>query len=294
MQDGHDRHRSVAGRPAEAAVVRRLRHADRHAVRHLCRPSVDPRRRRRTRDRAASVLELLAGAQHRPLRRAVSNLQGNLPSRVEEAFEHFGLDGADGSLIERYFEAYARFQLYPDVQPALDVLARHHRLAIVSNIDDDLLGVTPLGRRFDLVCTAERARGYKPDGTLFRYLLDHAGVAREEDPAFRAIAIHRHGRRQAARPDDRVDQPPLPGTACERAAARFRVARCQGAGATAVSRRRRLMCGSTASEAGDCGDGRSPRRAFCKGRWHLRLNPPASKIRRRSSATIDGFGSGRC
>jgi len=46
----------------------------------------------------------------------------------------------------------------------------------VSNIDDDLLAATPLGRSFDLVCTAERARGYKPDGRLFRYLIDHAGV----------------------------------------------------------------------------------------------------------------------
>jgi 2-haloacid dehalogenase len=26
------------------------------------------------------------------------------------------------------------------------------------------------------VCTAERARGYKPDGTLFRFLLAQAGV----------------------------------------------------------------------------------------------------------------------
>jgi 2-haloacid dehalogenase len=39
-----------------------------------------------------------------------------------------------------------------------------------------LLGVTDLGRRFDVVCTAERARGYKPDGTLFRFLLESAGV----------------------------------------------------------------------------------------------------------------------
>jgi 2-haloacid dehalogenase len=30
------------------------------------------------------------------------------------------------------------------------------------------------------VCTAERARGYKPDGTLFRYLIDHAPCARDE------------------------------------------------------------------------------------------------------------------
>ena len=47
-------------------------------------------------------------------------------------------------------------------------------MAVVSNIDDDLLAATRLGRTFDLVCTAERARGYKPDGTLFRYLLDEA------------------------------------------------------------------------------------------------------------------------
>jgi 2-haloacid dehalogenase len=98
---------------------------------------------------------------------------------LEEAFARFKLD-ADGSLIERYFEAYAQFQLYPDVPPALDFLARHHRLAIVSNIDDDLLAVTPLGRQFDLVSTAQQAKGYKPDGTLFRYLLDHAGVGTKE------------------------------------------------------------------------------------------------------------------
>ena len=60
------------------------------------------------------------------------------------------------------------------------MLGRRHRLAIVSNIDDDLLAATPLEREFDLVCTAERARGYKPDGTLFRHLIEHAGVAKDE------------------------------------------------------------------------------------------------------------------
>jgi len=62
------------------------------------------------------------------------------------------------------------------VAPTLERLASRHRLALVSNIDDDLLAATPLGRSFDLVCTAERARGYKPDGRLFRYLIDRAGV----------------------------------------------------------------------------------------------------------------------
>ena len=98
---------------------------------------------------------------------------------LAEAFAHFGVRGRS-ELIQRYFEAYAGFELYPDVVPTLDALGRTHRLALVSNIDDDLLAATSLRRDFDLVCTAERARGYKPDGTLFRYLLAHAGVAKEE------------------------------------------------------------------------------------------------------------------
>jgi 2-haloacid dehalogenase len=91
-----------------------------------------------------------------------------------ETFAHFRLHG-DPGLIGRYFEIFPRLALFPDVEPTLDRLARVCRLAVVSNIDDDLLAATPLRRAFDLVCTAERARGYKPDGTLFRYLIDQAG-----------------------------------------------------------------------------------------------------------------------
>ena len=94
---------------------------------------------------------------------------------LHEAFAHFNVAG-DPGLISRYFDAFSRFQLYPDVLSTLESLSGQHRLAIVSNIDNDLLAATPLRREFDLVCTAEKARGYKPDGTLFRYLLDHAGV----------------------------------------------------------------------------------------------------------------------
>jgi 2-haloacid dehalogenase len=93
---------------------------------------------------------------------------------LAETFAHFGLHG-DTGLIGRYFETFPRLALYPDVESTLDRLARVCRLAVVSNIDDDLLAATPLRRAFDLVCTAERARGYKADGTLFRYLIDEAG-----------------------------------------------------------------------------------------------------------------------
>ena len=98
---------------------------------------------------------------------------------LSETLAHFGLAG-ESSLINHYFDAFPRFFLYDDVVRTLDRLSRHTRLAVVSNIDDDLLALTPLQREFDLVCTAGRARGYKPDGALFRYLIEHAGCAKEE------------------------------------------------------------------------------------------------------------------
>ena len=98
---------------------------------------------------------------------------------LAETFAHFNLTG-DGRLINRYFEAFPRFFLYDDVVQTLDRLSRRYGLAVVSNIDDDLLALTPLRRDFDLVCTAQRARGYKPDGTLFRYLIEHAGCRKDE------------------------------------------------------------------------------------------------------------------
>lgn len=98
---------------------------------------------------------------------------------LTETLAYFGLTG-DGGLINRYFDAFPRFFLYDDVVRTLDRLSRRYRLAVVSNIDDDLLALTPLQREFDLVCTAQRARGYKPDGTLFRYLIERAGCDRQE------------------------------------------------------------------------------------------------------------------
>src|SRR5262249_36260512 len=94
---------------------------------------------------------------------------------LADTFTKFGIRG-EPHLINHYFDSFPTFSLYDDVRPTLDRLARRYQLAIVSNIDDDLLASTPLKRSFDLVCTAQRAKGYKPDGALFRHLIAHAGV----------------------------------------------------------------------------------------------------------------------
>jgi 2-haloacid dehalogenase len=99
---------------------------------------------------------------------------------LQEAFEHFSIHGGDAYLIAHYFSAFKEMELYPDVQQTLKALKGKYRIAAVSNIDDDLFQATPLAIDFDLVCTAESARGYKPDGTLFRCLLTHAGVPTQE------------------------------------------------------------------------------------------------------------------
>jgi 2-haloacid dehalogenase len=98
---------------------------------------------------------------------------------LADAFAAFGVDG-DPRLIGYYFDAFRGFTLYADVRPVLDRLAARYKLALVSNIDDDLLELTPLGRTFDLVCTAERAKGYKPNGAIFQYLIDSAGVPKND------------------------------------------------------------------------------------------------------------------
>lgn len=62
---------------------------------------------------------------------------------------------------------------FPDTVGALSALGRRCRLAIVSNIDDDLFDASArqLGVSFHAVVTAEQARCYKPDRSIFEEAL---------------------------------------------------------------------------------------------------------------------------
>lgn len=68
---------------------------------------------------------------------------------------------------------------FPDTVDALRALRRRFRLAVISNIDDDLFAATAgqLGVAFDLVLTSEQARCYKPDPAIFVDALRRLGVA---------------------------------------------------------------------------------------------------------------------
>ena len=65
------------------------------------------------------------------------------------------------------------WQPFPDTNRALERLAEHYQLGILSNIDDDLLAATlphfPV--RFDPVVTAAQVKSYKPRYSHFREAL---------------------------------------------------------------------------------------------------------------------------
>lgn len=71
--------------------------------------------------------------------------------------------------------------LFEETNPSLTWLARHYRLAIISNIDDLLIAETLKGFAvtFDLVMTSERAGCYKPEKEIFALALRELGVTPE-------------------------------------------------------------------------------------------------------------------
>src|SRR6476619_3588868 len=66
-------------------------------------------------------------------------------------------------------DSVQRWQPFKETNPVLQKIAKKHKIGLISNIDDKLLGQTrrhiPLD--FDLVVTAQQVRSYKPDPAHF-------------------------------------------------------------------------------------------------------------------------------
>jgi len=110
----------------------------------------------------------------RPYRPYRDILRGSL----RRAMERHGLDYRpdDGDAV---VAAVSSFGPFPDVPPVLARLARHARLAILTNSDDDLIAgaVERIGVSFDRVVTSEQARAYKPTFGAFNHLFREIGCA---------------------------------------------------------------------------------------------------------------------
>lgn len=71
---------------------------------------------------------------------------------------------------------------FPDTVNALQRLRSQFKLAIISNIDDDLFGASArrLQVKFDDVITASQAAAYKPSPTIFRLAQQRLGISTRE------------------------------------------------------------------------------------------------------------------
>jgi 2-haloalkanoic acid dehalogenase type II len=119
---------------------------------------------------------------------------------------------------EAFVESVARWEPFPDVNPALIRLSQRYKLAIISNIDRTILGssLRRLAVRFDMLMTAEDAQCYKPNPAIFQLALKKMdcapdqvahvafGAAYDLAPAsglgMRAVYLNREGARSKPLP----------------------------------------------------------------------------------------------
>ncbi|TMC52227.1 MAG: haloacid dehalogenase type II [Chloroflexi bacterium] len=84
--------------------------------------------------------------------------------------------------LAHFSESVKDWPAFPDSPAALVALKQKYRLAIISNIDDDLFAASAprLQAPFDWVITAQQARSYKPALNNFRLALERIGLPREK------------------------------------------------------------------------------------------------------------------
>ena len=80
--------------------------------------------------------------------------------------------------LEQFSTSVRDWPAFPDSPAALQALHKKFRLAIVSNIDDDLFAhsAQQLQVRFDWIITAQQVKSYKPSLNNFRLAFDRIGV----------------------------------------------------------------------------------------------------------------------
>ena len=87
-----------------------------------------------------------------------------------------------GTEINCLVDSLKNWQPFPDTVAALSALKQKYKLAVISNIDDDLFAGTAkhLKVEFDWLITAEKVRSYKPSTRHFEIALETMGIPPEK------------------------------------------------------------------------------------------------------------------
>lgn len=118
----------------------------------------------------AQILQLYGDFEARAEQGTYRCYRDVLQSVVRQFAEHFKFVPTERE--ERSLpESMASWKPWPDTVNALQELQRRFRLAIISNVDDDLFASTrpQLEVKFNQVITAQQAQAYKPSLKIFNW-----------------------------------------------------------------------------------------------------------------------------
>ncbi len=133
----------------------------------------------------AAILELYGDFESKAERGEYRRYREVLESVVRQFGDRLGFIPSDEE-VRSLPESLPKWKPWPDTLSTLQELQRRFRLAIISNVDDDLFaGTRPqLGVQFDHVITAEQAGAYKPSLKIFELALNRIRV-----PAHRILHV---------------------------------------------------------------------------------------------------------
>src|SRR5580658_3770855 len=133
----------------------------------------------------AAILQLYGDFEARAEQGEYRRYRGVLLLFVRQFGRQFGFAPTDQE-VNSLPESLKEWKPWPDTVAALRQLQSRFRLAIISNVDDDLFAATrpQLGVELDQIITAQQAGAYKPSLKIFELALSRIGV-----PAHRVLHV---------------------------------------------------------------------------------------------------------
>lgn len=107
-----------------------------------------------------------------------SAVLGEVMGLIADEFDLQLRSGESTALVN----SIGRWPAFEETARCLKALQHHYKLAIVSNVDDELFAESAahLGARIGVVVTAEQVKSYKPREALFAELLSRLGMPARE------------------------------------------------------------------------------------------------------------------
>jgi len=126
----------------------------------------------------ADILELYGELEAKAESGPYKSYRAVLEDVVRGFAERFGFHPSAAE-TRALHESIPSWPPFPDTVAALQRLGKRYKLAVISNIDDDLFAETRklLGVEFEAVITAQQARSYKPSTHNFQLALGTLGIS---------------------------------------------------------------------------------------------------------------------